>query len=126
VSGSEQRPRFLADENLESAIVQGVRLQLPEITLLTAKEAETLSLDDRQVLSQAQALDLILISHDSRTMYNHFAAFLMSRAPDEHSPGVLLVSQERYSIGQIISFIVEVYDLSSHQEWANRIVRLPL
>jgi hypothetical protein len=38
----------------------------------------------------------------------------------------LLVSQERYSIGQIISFIVEVYDLSSHQEWANRIVRLPL
>jgi hypothetical protein len=126
VSGSEQRPRFLADENLESAIVQGVRLQRPEITLLTAKEAETLSLDDRQVLSQAQALDLILISHDSRTMYNHFAAFLMSLAPDEHSPGVLLVSQERYSIGQIISFIVEVYDLSSHQEWANRIVRLPL
>lgn len=126
MSGSEQRPRFLADENLESAIVQCVRLQRPEITLLTAKEAETLSLDDRQVLSQAQALDLILISHDSRTMYNHFAAFLMSLAPDEHSPGVLLVSQERYSIGQIISFIVEVYDLSSHQEWANRIVRLPL
>lgn len=126
MSGNDRQSRFLADENLESAIVQGVRLQRPEITLLTAKEAETLSLDDRQVLSQAQALDLILISHDSRTMYNHFAAFLMSLAPDEHSPGVLLVSQERYSIGQIISFIVEVYDLSSHQEWANRIVRLPL
>lgn len=126
MSGNDRQSRFLADENLESAIVQGVRLQRPEITLLTAKEAETLSLDDRQVLSQAQALDLILISHDSRTMYNHFAAFLMSLAPDEHSPGVLLVSQERYSIGQIISFIVEVYDLSSHEEWANRIVRLPL
>lgn len=126
MSRNEQRPRFLADENLESVIIQGARRQRADIVFLTAKEANTLSLDDLRVLRRAQELDLILITHDSRTMYDHFATFLSRLAPQECSPGVLLVSQRRYSIGQIIAFILEIYDLSSHDEWRGQIVRLPL
>ena len=126
VSDDEQRPRFLADENLESVIIQGARRQRADMTILTAKEANTLSLDDLQVLQRAQELDLILITHDSRTMYDHFATFISSLAPSEYCPGVLLVSQRRYGIGQIIAFITEIYDLSSHDEWRGQIVRLPL
>ncbi len=59
-------------------------------------------------------------------MYDHFAAFLMGLWQGEHCPGVFVVSQDRYSIGQIIEFIVEIYDLSSADEWTDRIVRLPL
>lgn len=116
MSGNNQQPRFLADENLETAIVQGVRRRRQDMALLTAKEASTLSLDDPQVLKRARELDLILVSHDSRTMYDHFAAFLSSLAPDEYCPGVLLVSQERFSTGEIVGFIIEIYDLSSHDE----------
>ena len=126
MSSHEQRPRFLADENLESVIIQGARRQRPDMTFLTANEAHTLSLDDLQVLRRARELDLILITHDSRTMYDHFATFISSLAPSEYCPGVLLVSQRRYSVGQIIAFITEIYDLSSHDEWRGQIARLPL
>lgn len=122
----DQQPRFLADENLEFAITQGVRRQRPDVTFLTANDAKTVSLDDPQVLSRARELDLILVSHDSRTMYDHFAAFVLGLLPGEYCPGVLLVSQERYSIGQIIEFLIDIYDLSSHDEWRGQIARLPL
>jgi hypothetical protein len=38
-------------------------------------------------------------------MYDHFALFLMSASDDQHSPGVFLVSQERFGLGQIIDRI---------------------
>jgi len=59
-------------------------------------------------------------------MYRYFAAFLETLPSGEHCPGIFLITQERYSIGQIIDFIVEIYDLSSHQEWRDHITDLPL
>jgi hypothetical protein len=122
----EQPPRFLADENLEAAIVGGEKRKRPGCVFFTADEAGIRNLPDSLVLRRAQELDLILISHDRRTMYDHFATFLMSVGAGQHSPGVFLVSQERFGLGQIIDFIVEIYDLSDHAEWRDRIVDLPL
>jgi hypothetical protein len=124
-SGFDMPPRFLAGENLESDIVQGSRRKRPNMTFLTAHEANTIRLKDPGLLKRAKELDLILISHDSRTMYDHFAAFLLGLPQGEHCPGVFLVS-DTYGVGQIIDFVVEIYDLSSHGEWRDRIVRLPL
>jgi hypothetical protein len=98
--------------------VQGVKRQRPDCIFLSADEAGIRNLPDDLVLRRAQELDLILISHDRRTMYDHFATFLMSLDTDQHTPGVLLVLQER--------FIVEIFDLSDHSEWQDRIVDLPL
>ena len=92
----------------------------------TAKDAGTLHFGDLQVLERAKELSLILVTHDIATMYDHFANFLMNLPQGEHCPGVFVVSQERYSIGQIIDFIVEISDLSTDEEWVDRIVRLPL
>jgi uncharacterized protein DUF5615 len=122
----EQPPRFLADENLETAIVEGVKRKRPDCVFFTAGDAGIRNLSDDFVLRRAQELDLILVSHDRRTMYDHFATFLMSAGADQHSPGVFLVSRERFGLGQIIDFIVEIYDLSDHAEWRDRIVDLPL
>jgi Domain of unknown function (DUF5615) len=131
VSGTEghpnsRPPRFLADENLEKAIVDGVRRRRPDITFRSASEVGTLRLSDQDVLLRAKALDLILISHDRRTMYTHFADLLTRLDKHETSPGVFLVSQERYTIGEIIEFIIEVYDLSEHDEWRNQIREFPV
>jgi hypothetical protein len=131
VSGPETKqlplpPRFLADEHIGAAIVRGARRKRPALVFLAAKEAGTLHLGDPELLERAKELGLILVTHDSATMYDHFAAFLMGLGPSEHCPGVFVVSQERYSIGQIIDFIVEIYDLSTADEWIDRIVRLPL
>jgi hypothetical protein len=119
-------PRFLADENLENAIIIGLRQKRPGMTILTAHEAGVIGLKDPELLQRAKELDLILITHDRKTMYDHFADFLMRLSPGEHSPGVLLVSQTKHSIGQIISFILEVYDLSRHEEWRDLPTSLPL
>lgn len=125
--GSPNRPpRFLADENIERAIVEGVRRKRPGVTFLTAGEAKVLHLSDPEVLQRARELDLILVSPDRKTMYDHFASFLMNLPPGEHCPGLLLVSQDKHSIGQIIDFILEVYDLSSHEEWRDLPTPLPL
>ena len=61
-------PRFLADENLEKAIVDGAKRRRPGIIFRTATEADTLRLSDQEVLLRVKELDLILISHDRRTM----------------------------------------------------------
>ncbi len=119
-------PRFLADENLEKAIVDGVKRKRPAIIFRTASEVGTLRLSDQDVLLRAKELDLILISHDRRTMYTHFAELLMHLEEHEASPGVFLVSQERYPLGKIIEAIVDVYDLSEHDEWRNQIRELPI
>ncbi len=119
-------PRFLADENLDVDIVRGARHKRPGLVFFTAREAGTLYLDDPEVLLRAQERDLILITHDRKTMPTHFAELLMGLQEDAHCPGVFIVTKERYSIGEIIDFILEVNDLSSHDEWRDQINSLPL
>lgn len=119
-------PRFLADENLNGAVVRGARRKRPGMVFLTASEAGTRHLSDPEVLQRAKELDLILISHDRATLDNYFAEFLMRLPEGEYSPGLFLITQQRYSIGQIIEFILEVYDASSHEEWRNLNETLPL
>ncbi len=123
---SSNPPRFLADENVERAIVDGARRIRPQMIFKTVAEVGIAGLPDPLVLERAQELDLILVSHDRRTMYRFFAEFLVTLPAGAHCPGVFLVSQERYSIGEIIGFIVEIYDLSGHQEWRDQITVLPL
>jgi hypothetical protein len=119
-------PRFLADEHLDSDIVRGARRKRPGIVFLTAAEAGTRTMSDPELLERARVLDVILISHDRSTMYDYFADLLMRLPEGEHSPGVFLITQKRYSIGQIIEFIVELFDLSNHEEWRDQIGNLPL
>jgi hypothetical protein len=57
-------------------------------------------------------------------MPEHFYRFLAQLAP-RHSPGVLLLPQ-KLAIGPSIAAIVEVWELSTHQEWQDLLVRLPL
>ena len=59
-------------------------------------------------------------------MYRYFAEFLGALPAGEHCPGLFLISQERYSIGEMIDFIVEIYDLSEHREWRDLVMDLPL
>lgn len=127
MTDSAQRPpRFLADDNLQKAIVDGMRRKRPNITFLMLREAGTLGLGDPDILQRARELDLLLVSHDRRTMYRHFADALAQLPNGEHMPGVFLVSQDKFSVGQIIGFLLEIYDLSSHDEWQDRIINLPL
>lgn len=124
-TASDNPPRFLADENFNHDVVVGLRRARPAMDILTAPEAGTLHMPDPDVLVWAATHDRILLSHDKRTMPDHFYRFLALLAPGEHSPGVLLLTQN-LAIGKSIAAVVEIWELSTHQEWRDLLTRLPL
>jgi hypothetical protein len=113
--------RFLADADLNHAIVKGCRRQEPAMDFLSAKEANLEGVPDADVLAIAAEQDRILVTHDRQTMPRHFGAFLMS---GRSSPGVFLVSQQ-VSIGEVIEALVLIWAASDLSDWKNRIVNIP-
>ena len=124
-ASTSDAPRFLADENFNLAIVAGLRRARPALDILTAPDAGILHLADPGVLAWATTHNRILLSHDMRTMPGHFYRFLAQLPHDHHCPGVMLLSQS-LAIGQAIAAVLEIWDLSFHDEWRDVLTRLPL
>jgi len=113
--------RFLADADLNHAIVQGVRLREPAVDFKSAHEANLAGLPDDDVLEIAAQEGRVLVSHDKRTMPVHFAARIsQSRA----SPGVLLAVPNA-SVAEIVECLLVVWSASPEGEWADQIHYLP-
>jgi hypothetical protein len=112
--------RFIADADLNYAIVAGTRRREPGIDFLSANEG-LVGLRDPEVLLFAAEQARILVSDDASTMPVHFQRFL---AEGRTSPGVFLVSQEA-AIREVIEALVLVWSASSPCDWADRIHRLP-
>lgn len=117
-------PRFLTDANFRNQIVAGLRQRIPEIDLVTAKEAGLLAAPDPEILAYAKAHNRILLTHDKRTMPVHFACFIASLPEAEHSPGVMYLAQT-LAIGIAIDAIHLVWAASAHEEWRDRETYLP-
>lgn len=77
--------RFLADADLNQAIVAGVRERETALDFMTAMEANLEGHADAEVLEFAANQGRILVSHDTSTMPVHFSARLGS---GRASPGV--------------------------------------
>ena len=114
--------RFLADADLNYAIVEGCRRHEPTLDFLSANEATLQGVPDPEVLVLAAEQNRILVTHDLKTMPRHFGEFLMWR---DYSAGVFLVSQHA-AIGEVIDELVLIWAASDAEEWQNRIVNIPL
>src|SRR2546421_6978773 len=112
--------RFQADADLNEDIVSGVVRRHPEIDFQTATEAGLSGLKDEQVLEVAASEARILVSHDSKTMPDHFGQFLKLRS----SPGVLIIPQ-RISISEAIDELVMIWSVSEAEEYIDSIRRNP-
>jgi len=82
--------RFMADADLDDGIVSGCRRREPTMDLLSANDAKLERVPDPEVLRIAAEQERILVSHDFKTMPNHFGQFLQTSG---YSPGVFLVKQ---------------------------------
>ena len=120
-----ERPRFLTDEDFNLTIVAGLRRARPQMDIESIQSTELVHASDPLVLAFAKDRDRILLSHDMKTMPNHFAAFLASLPSGEHSPGIILVPQAA-SVGTAILWLVEIWEASRHDEWRDLPTRLPL
>jgi Domain of unknown function (DUF5615) len=68
--------RFLADADLDYAIVSGCLRKTPAVDFLSANDAKLEGVPDSRVLALAAEQDRILVSHDFQTMPRHFGEFL--------------------------------------------------
>lgn len=114
--------RFLADEDLDLAIVEGLRLLEPAIDILDIKDAGLRGTKDPAVLELAAEHGRIVISHDRRTMTRHFKE---RRAAGKSNPGLFIVPQ-RNAIGEIIESLLLVWAASQTSDWRDAITYLPL
>lgn len=122
---ANEQPRFLADEGFNMDVTGGLRRSYPELDLLTVQEAGLLHASDPLLLEETRRRDRILLSHDVHTMPGHFYRLLAQLPQGEHLPGIFLVAQAA-PVGQAIAWIAEVWGASRHDEWRDRIQRLPL
>ena len=113
--------RFLADADLNHAIVKGCRRYEPAMDFLSANEAKLEGVANVNVLALAAEQDRILVTHDRQTMPRHFGEFLAS---GRSSPGIFMVSQYA-RVGEVIDALVLTWAASDAGEWKNRIVDIP-
>ena len=114
--------RFLADEDLYDAIVQGLRSRESAIDILDVKTAGLRGTKDPEILELAVQEDRLLITHDRSTMTRHFKERFKAGKP---APGVLVIPQQPSAIGEIIESRLLVWTASDPDEWRNQIVFFP-
>jgi hypothetical protein len=113
--------RFLADADLDNAIVQGVRHREPSIDFKSANDAGLEALPDDKVLEIAAGEGRVLVSHDKRTMPVHFAARIRLGL---RSPGVLLAVPHA-TVGEVVESLLIIWSSSPEEEWVDQIHYLP-
>ena len=113
---------FLADADLNKAIVSGVLRREPFLDFMTAQTARLRSLNDAEVLALAAEQQRVLVSHDVGTMPAHFRAF---RNAGKQSSGVFLISQS-LDVGTAIEELMLIWLASEASDWENRLEWLPL
>jgi hypothetical protein len=113
--------RFQADADVSRKIVFALRRREPAIDFASAADGELEGVPDTEVLEIAANQGRILITHDRRTMLDHFRRRLEE---GKSSPGVFLVSQFA-PLGPVVEALVMVWAASDAAEWRNQVHHLP-
>jgi predicted nuclease of predicted toxin-antitoxin system len=113
--------RFQADNDLKFAIVKAVRRREPAIDFASAHEAGLEGVGDPEILERADRDNRVLVSHDRRTMLNHFRKHLVDEKP---SLGLLVVSQGT-PIGLVVEAIILLWTVTDPTELRDQAYHLP-
>ena len=113
--------RFQADANLNQIILLAVRRREPAVDFYTATEAGLAGLMDPAVLARAAHDGRVLVTHDRKTMPQHFAAFITTAT----SAGVLIIPQH-LSVAAAVDDLLLIWHATEAEEWINHIRSLPL
>ncbi|MCL4300883.1 MAG: DUF5615 family PIN-like protein [Anaerolineae bacterium] len=113
--------RFQADADLNQIIIKALLRREPSIDFQTALAASLVGLDDNEVLTLAAKTGRVLVTHDRKTMPKHFAEFITN----ETSGGVIIIPQ-KLAIRSAVDDLMLIWVATEPEEWANRILSLPL
>jgi hypothetical protein len=110
------RPRFLADHDLNEAIVDGVCRREPSAQFTRAREAGLARQPDPELLEYAATQGLIVVSHDVNTMPYHASDRLARGRP---LPGLLMVRQT-LPLSTAIDQLVLIWSAMPRRRWQAR------
>src|SRR5947207_14507332 len=105
--------RLLLDENLNHRILRGLKLRLPDLDYVLAQDAGLKGLPYTEVLAWAAEHQLILVTHDLKTMPRYAYARVVA---GEQMPGVIAISKS-LPIGQAIEELVVIIECREQNEW---------
>ena len=116
------RPRFLADNDLNDAIIQGVLRREPAVEFVRLRERALDRRPDVEVLAYAARENWIVVSHDVNTMTD--AAF--SRIASSQPMTGLFLAHQRTPVAAAIDSLILIWSASELEEWINQVCFLPL
>ena len=109
--------RFLADENFDNDILRGVLRRNPQIDILRVQDIGLAGAEDPDVLDRAAEDDRVLLTHDVRTI----TALAYERVERGlKMPGVFEAAKDA-ALGQIISDILLIAEVSTDGEWEGQV-----
>jgi hypothetical protein len=112
--------QFQADNDLDQRIVTAVKRLEPSIDFKTAPAIGLHRVANPDVLSLTVQEGRGLVSHDRRTLPDHFRDFITSQA----SPSIIIVSQ-KLSIGRAAELLHLLSAATEAEEYTNIIYDLP-
>ncbi|MFN7948445.1 MAG: DUF5615 family PIN-like protein [Blastocatellia bacterium] len=113
--------KFQADYDFNGEVADGLLRREAAIDLQSGHAAGLKGVPDSEVLAGAADEGRVLITHDHRTMPQHFAEFISRH----ESPGVFIIPQH-LSISEAIEELLLIWSDSEAEEWRNCILYLPL
>jgi len=116
------RPRFLADNDLNDAIVVGVRRREPAAEFARLRDLGLATRPDPEVLDHAALENWIVVSHDVNTMREAACTRLAAGLPMNG----LLLAHQRTPVSAIIESLILIWSASEAEEWAGQVEFLPL
>jgi len=115
------RPRYLADNDLNDHIFEGLLRLEPAVETLHVRDVGLASAPDEQVLAYAAAGGWIVVSHDVSTMT---AAAYMRVVAGEPMSGLFIAAQEA-ALSPTIDTLLVVWAASEAEEWHDQVRYLP-
>jgi hypothetical protein len=112
--------QFQADANLNQIILLATRRREPALAFQTATEAGLSGVNDPKDLARAAHEGRILVTHDRKTMPQHFLTFITTAT----SAGVLIVPQH-LPVAAVVDDLLLIWYATAAEEWINQIRFLP-
>jgi len=113
--------KLQADADLHHVIVLALLRREALIDSQSATAATLASLHDIDVLARAAEEGRALVTHDQRTMPEHFARFIAS----SNSPGLIVVPQH-LPVAVVVDDLLLIWHATEADEWINRVAYLPI
>jgi hypothetical protein len=116
------RPRFLADNDLNDAIITGMRRREPAAEFARLRDFGLAARSDPEVLEFAAREQWTVVSHD----VNILTAAAYSRVAAGLPIAGLLLVHQRTPVSAVIESLLLIWAASESEEWAGVVEFLPL